>query len=146
MIVERCHAVHRIHGSQHAIKPENLREKRMTHDRMQHRGRIGKPRGFDDDALQRLDAAGLQPVDEIGQRIDQFTAHCAAQTPVSQLDHALARLLDQQMVNAHLAELVDNDCCIAERRIFQKPVEQRRLAGAKKAGQHGNGNGIRHIS
>ena len=100
----------------------------MPHDRMQHRRRIGEPGGFDDDALQRLDAPGLEPVDQVGQRIHQLAAHRAAQAAVGKLDHALARLLNQQMINADLAELVDDDRRIAQRRIFQKPVEKRRLA------------------
>ena len=82
------------------------------------------------------DPAGLQPVDEIGQRVDQFAAHRAAQAAVRQLDDAVGRLLDQQMVDRHVAELVDDDGGVGQRRVLEQPVEQRRLAGAEKAGQH----------
>ena len=90
--------------------------------------------------LQPCDAAGLQPVDQIGQRVDQFAAHRAAQAAVGQLDDAVGRLLDQQMVDRHVAELVDDDGGVGERRILEQPVEQRRLAGAEEAGEHRDGD------
>ena len=82
------------------------------------------------------DPAGLQAVDQIGQRVDQVAAHRAAEAAVGELDDAVRRLLDQQMVDRDVAELVDDDGRVGERRILQQPVEQRRLAGAEEAGQH----------
>ncbi len=90
--------------------------------------------------LQAGDAARLQPVDQIGQRIDQFAAHRAAQAAVGKLDHAIGRLLHQQMVDGDIAELVDDDGRVGKRRILQQPVEQRRLAGTQKTGEHRNGD------
>ena len=90
--------------------------------------------------LEPRDAAGLQPVDQVGQRVDEFAAHRAAEAAVGKLDHAVGRLLDQQMVDRHIAELVDDDGRVGQRRILEQPVEQRRLAGAEKAGQHRDGN------
>jgi hypothetical protein len=46
-------------------------------------------------------------------------------------------MLDQQMVDPDLAELVDDDGRLRERRILQQSVEQRGLAGAEEPGQHG---------
>ncbi len=46
-------------------------------------------------------------------------------------------MLDQQVVEADLAELVDDDGGVGERGIVQQAVEQRGLAGAEKAGEHG---------
>src|SRR3982075_381587 len=40
------------------------------------------------------------------------------------------------MVEADLAELVDQHGGVGERRVIEHPVEQRGLAGAEKAGQH----------
>ncbi len=45
--------------------------------------------------------------------------------------------LDQQVVEADLAELVDDDGGVGERRVGDQAVEQRGLAGAEEAGQHG---------
>ncbi len=49
---------------------------------------------------------------------------------------AVADMLDQEMIEADLAELVDDDGGLGERRIAQQPVEQRGLAGTEKAGEH----------
>ena len=46
-----------------------------------------------------LDPARLHPVHEVGQRIDQFAAHGAAETAVGQFDDAVARRLDQQVID-----------------------------------------------
>src|SRR5258705_3576054 len=40
------------------------------------------------------------------------------------------------MVDADLAEPVDQHSGVGERRVLEQPVEQRGLAGAEKAGQH----------
>ena len=82
------------------------------------------------------DAAGLQPIDQIGERVDEIAAHRAAEAAVGKLDDPVGRTLDQQMVDRDVAELVDDDGRIGERRVLEQPVEQRRLAGAEKTGQH----------
>src|SRR5262245_25655807 len=46
------------------------------------------------------------------------------------------------MVEPDLAELVDDDDGAGERFVLQQAVEQRGLAGAEEAGQHGEGNGL----
>src|SRR5215813_8629130 len=40
------------------------------------------------------------------------------------------------MIEAHLAEFVDQDCRIRELRCRKKPLQQRRLPAAEKAGDH----------
>ena len=72
-----------------AVQPESVHQRRMGHDRLQHGRRIGKAGGFDDDARQPGDPAGLQPVDEVGQRIDKVAAHRAAEAAVGKLDDAV---------------------------------------------------------
>ena len=46
------------------------------------------------------------------------------------------------MVEADLAELVDDDGGVGERRVVHQAVEQRGLAGAEEAGQHGERDGF----
>ena len=57
--------------------------------------------------------------------------------PRLQQHHVVADIFDQQMVERDLAELVDDDGGLGERRILQQCVEQRGLAGAEEAGEHG---------
>jgi hypothetical protein len=45
------------------------------------------------------------------------------------------------MVEADLAELVDDDRRLGKRRVLDQPVEQAGLAGAEKPGQHREGKG-----
>ena len=48
-------------------------------------------------------------LEEIEQRIDQFAADGAAQAARGHLDDIVVGLLDQQMIDADFAELVDDD-------------------------------------
>ena len=141
MRVERGICIDRVDQRDDAVEPVGLDQRRMSHDRLQHRRRIGEPGGLDDDAAQSCDAAALQPVDQVGERIDEIAAHRAAKAAVGKLDDAVGRLLDQQMVDRHVAKLIDDDGRVGECGIPEQPVEQRRLAGAEKAGQHRDGNG-----
>ena len=45
--------------------------------------------------------------------------------------------------SADVAEFVDDDGGLGQRRVFQQPVEQRGLAGAEKAGEHGQRDRLR---
>src|SRR5512139_961274 len=47
------------------------------------------------------------------------------------------------MIERDVAEFVDDDRGLAQRLILEQAVEQRRLAGAEEAGEHGQGNWIR---
>ncbi len=142
MCVERRRAVDRIHHRDHAIEPVAQQQIGMRHGRVQHRGRIGQAGGFQQHAPERA-----APVVEIAQQslesVDQVAAHGAAQASRLQQHHVVADIFDEEMVERHLAELVDDDGGIRQRGIFQQPVEQGGLAGAEKAGEHGQRNGRR---
>ena len=110
----------------------------MRHGGVQHRRRIGEAGGFQQHA-----AEAAAPVVEIAQqrlqRVDQIAAHGAAQAARLQQHHVVADIFHQQVVEADLAEFVDDDGGVGERRLFEQAVEQRGLAGAEKAGEHGRG-------
>ena len=63
MGVERRCAVDGVDQTDDAVESESLGEDRMPHHRLKHGYRIGKAGRFDDDTLQRGDAARLHPVD-----------------------------------------------------------------------------------
>ena len=50
--------------------------------------------------------------------VDQVAAHGAAQAAGREQHHAVLDVLDQQMVEADLAELVDDDGGLGQRRIL----------------------------
>ena len=107
---------------------------------MQHRRRIGQAGRLDHRAGE-IGHPPLDPVDEqIGQRVDDVAAHRAAQAAAVQQYDILGRAFDQQVVEADLAELVDDDRGRRHAGLLQHVVQQRRLAAAEKPGQHRHRN------
>src|SRR5262249_39782761 len=61
-------------------------------------------------------------------------------------DHAVLDALHQEVIEAHLAELVDHHRRVGECGILEQAVEQRGLAGAEEAGEHVQRDGCRRPS
>ena len=78
--------------------------------------------------------AGVAPVEEIVQRIDEIAAQRAAQAAGIERDDFARDPLVQQMIEADLAPFVDDDEAVGQRRRAEHAVDQARLAGAKEAG------------
>ena len=102
---------------------------------LRHRRGIGEARGLDDDGVE-LALAPHQTLDDA----DEVAAHGAADAAVVHLEHFLVGADDQLVVDADLAELVDDHGVFLAVRLGQDAVEQRGLAGAEIAGQHGDGD------
>ena len=75
---------------------------------MQDRRRIGEAGGLDDHALERQDAVVVALAQQVLERRDQIAAHGAAQAAGGEQHHALVDFFHQQMIEADLAELVDD--------------------------------------
>ena len=118
MRVEGRGAVHRIDDGDDAVKGVAQREIRMIEHRVQDRRRIGEARRLDDDALERRDAAVVALAQEILERRDEVAAHGAAEASGGEQDHGVVDGLDKQMIEADLAELVDDDDRVGESRIL----------------------------
>ena len=108
----------------------------MHHGGVEHRRGIGEAGGLDDHPGEG-GAAIVEIAQQPLQRLDEVAAERAAQASGGQQHDIFVDLLDQQVIEADLAELVDDDRGVGERGIAQQAIEQRRLAGAEKAGQHG---------
>ena len=97
--------------------------------------------------FQQHAAEGAASVVEIAQqnlqRVDQIAAHGAAQAAALQQYHIVADIFHQQVVERDVAKFVDDDGGLAQRLVLEQAVEQRGLAGAEKAGEHGERNGLR---
>ena len=102
---------------------------------LRHRRRIGEPGGLDDDGVE-LALAPHQAVEDA----HQVAAHGAADAAVVHLEHFLVGADDEVVVDADLAEFVDDDGVFLAVRLGQDAVEQGGLAGAEIAGQHGDGD------
>jgi len=70
----------------------------------------------------------------------QIAAHRAADAAIVHLEDFFVGADDQIIVDADLAELVDDHGVFLAVRLGQDAVEQGGLAGAEIAGQHGDGD------
>ena len=102
---------------------------------LRHRRGVGEAGGFDDDGVE-LAFSSHEPVDDA----HQVAAHGAADAAVVHLEDFLVGVDHQLVVDADLAEFVDDDGVFLAVRLGQDAVEQRGLAGAEIAGEHGDGD------
>ena len=135
VLVERCGAVDGVDHRDDAVEPVAHRQVGMRHRGLQHRRRVGEPGRLQDHAAEAR-AAVVEITQKLLQRVDQVAAKRAAQTTALQQDDTVPNLPNQQMVEADLAEFIDDDGGLGERRVADQAVEQRGLAGAEEAGQH----------
>src|SRR5215831_3289736 len=108
-------------------------------ERLRHRRGVREPRGLDDDGVE-LTLPAHQPVDDA----HEVAAHGAADAAVVHLEDFFVGADDEIVVDADLAEFVDNDGVLLPVRLRQNAVEQRGLAGAEIAGKHGDGDLVGH--
>jgi hypothetical protein len=88
----------------HGVEPCVLLHVLVDEEGLRHRRRIGEARGLDDDGVE-LALALHQAFDDA----DQVAAHGAADAAVVHLEHFFVGADDQVVVDADLAELVDDD-------------------------------------
>ncbi|ENN87451.1 hypothetical protein RHSP_28281 [Rhizobium freirei PRF 81] len=99
--------------------------------------RIGKARRFDDDAVKAAGTAH-QALDHA----DEVAANRAADAAIVHFVDFFVRLDDEVVVDADLAEFVDDDGVFLAMVFGKDTVEQRRLSGTEIAGENGDGNGL----
>ncbi len=104
-----------------------------------HRTRIGQAGGLHDDRIERLLARRLS-LHQARDHPDQVAAHRAADAAVVHLEHFLVGADHQVVVDADLAELVDDHGVALAVVLGEDPVQQGGLARAEVAGQHGDGD------
>ncbi|MPN25598.1 hypothetical protein SDC9_173010 [bioreactor metagenome] len=108
---------------------------------MDDRCRVGQAGGFDQHAPELPLAAPREAPVNVAQGFDQITADGAAQATAAHLHHQVfGAVRDQQVVERHFAELVDDDQRVGHLRLAHQVVEHGGLAAAQEAGQQGDGN------
>src|SRR5262249_52073926 len=108
-------------------------------DRLRDRRGVGEAGGLADDGVE-LALPAHQPVDDA----DEVAAHGAADAAVVHLEHLFVRTDDEVVVDADLAEFVDDDGVFLAVRLGQDAVEEDGLAGAEVAGRHCHGDLVGH--
>jgi hypothetical protein len=106
---------------------------------LRHGGGIGEAGRFHDDAVELVGALH-EPCDDA----HQIAAHGAADAAVVHLEDFLVRADDEIVVDVGFAEFVDDDRVFPAVVLGEDAVEERGLAGAQIAGQHGDGN-LAHV-
>src|SRR5205085_6534207 len=97
-------------------------------------GWIGEAGGFDQDGVELVLA-----LHQTRKNADQIAAHGAADAAVVHLEDFFVGVDDEIVVDADLAELVDDDGVFLAVLLAQYPIQKRGLAGAQIAGQYGYG-------
>src|SRR4029077_3662037 len=100
--------------------------------------RIGGAARLDDHALEARDLAARAAAVEVGERLVERAGVRAAKAPGVEQHDVVGGLRDQDVVQADLAELVDDHRGVGEGGVLQSPVEQRRLAAAEETGEQKN--------
>ena len=140
MFFELAGGVGHVDGSDHAVATIAVGNEGLFHQGMNHRCRVGQAGSFEQHPIdgRNLLAEGLheQPLE----RRHQIALHAAAHATAIEHDQGFIDLLDQMVVDADVAQLVDQHRHPLGAGVAQQVVEHSRFAGAEKAGQHGHRN------
>ena len=113
---------------------EFLAERAVAGEGLQQRAGIGEAAGFDDDALKARHHAARPVGEQRAQRLLQVAAHRAAQATITEQHGRVARRAQQRVVDADFAVFVDDERGVGALGGIEQRADQRRLAGAEKAG------------
>ena len=86
-----------------------VRDPRIDDERVQDRPGIGEPGRLQDDARERRHLAGVASAKDIMQAVNQIASKAAAQTTGGHKHDVVSDLFIEQMIEADLAEFVDDD-------------------------------------
>src|SRR5262245_52812077 len=101
---------------------------------------VGEPRRFDDQARECRHLAAVAPSTEVAERGREIVALRAAQTATLEDEGRLVDPDEELVVDAHLAELVDQHREALTAGRAEQAVEERRLAAAEESGDEGRRN------
>ncbi len=135
---QRVGAVHGVDRRHHAAQHQAAGDSQVGHQGLQDRRGIREPAGFDDDAIELGKRAAVAAAEHVRERFCQVVADLAAQASGLQLDETVVAGLDELVIEADLAEFVDEDGGARELGPAQQMGQQGRLAAAEKAGQDRN--------
>ena len=100
----RCGEPFGVGDRHHCVEPRRLLHVLVDEEGLRHRRRVGEAGRLDDDGVEPA-LALHQPFDDA----DEVAAHGAADAAVVHLEHFLVGADDQFVVDADLAEFVDDD-------------------------------------
>ena len=137
--VERNASGRRGHARGDAGKRHAFRERGVGDEERLDRGRVREPARLDEDAGEGRARPRRPPRDEIAEGTGEVSADRAAQAAPRELHHRVVGGLDEQVVDADRAELVDDDRGVAKPLRVEQAVEERRLAASEEPGEDEDG-------
>ena len=137
MATERRGSVQRINDRNHAVDRVLPHDVAIGHQCMQYRRRIGEAGCFDQDPIV-ADLARFTAALQVQQCRDEIAADRTAQAAGSERQQCLVAAGDEFVVEADLAEFVDDDRGAGEGRVAQDTPDERGLAAAEKACDDGD--------
>ena len=129
----------RIRDRHHRVELRGSPDIRVDEESLGDGRRVGKPGRLDDDGVE-LSLALHQPLDDA----DEIAAHGAADAAIVHLEDFLVGADHELVVDADLAELIDDDREFSPVLLGEDAVEQGGLAGAEIAGEDGDGDFVGH--
>ncbi len=143
MAIERRGSVQRINDRNHAIDRVLPHDVAIGHQCMQDRRRIGEAGCFDQHPIV-ADLARFTAALQVEQRRDEVAADRTAQAAGGERQQCFVAAGDEFVVEADLAELVDDDGGAGEGRVAQDTRDERGLAAAEEPCDDGDRNhGVR---
>ena len=118
------------------VEMGNLRTSSSMKKVLGDRDGVGDAGGLHQDGIEAAAALG-----EVLNDADQVASHGAADAAVVHLEYFLVGIDHEVVVDADLAELVDDDGIALAMVLGEDTVEQRRLAGTEVASEDGDGDG-----
>lgn len=141
LAVELVHGVDGVDDGDDAVEAVMGGGEGVAHEGLQDGGRVGEAGGLDDDAA---DLAGGDAGLQVLQGADEVAADGAAEAAGVEEDGGVVEGFDEEVVEADLAELVDEDGGVGEVWLFEEVVEEGRFSGAEEAGEYDKGDQVSH--
>jgi hypothetical protein len=132
--------VNRVHGGDDVAQPELPPQHQVGGHGGEKRRRVGEFRRLHDHPAERRQVATLAVRVQAAQGAAQVAAQGAADAAARQQHGRFVEAPDQEVVEPHLAELVDEYGRVGERRAAQDVAQHRRLAAAQEPGEDINRN------
>jgi hypothetical protein len=133
LAVEMAHAVDCVDRRHHEAEPVVMAQRRLCRDGGEDRQRVGKARAFDHEPPVNRDFAPRAPRVQRLDRIGELPSDRATQAARLQQHRVFVDPPDELVVEADLAEFVDQDRRVGERGRAQHALKQRRLARPEEA-------------
>ena len=136
-------AVHAVGKRDHRLQLVERGDVAVGEQDLDHRHRVGEAGHLDQHKIE-IEVGSRVALDvKVEQAGGDFLVHMAAQAAAVDHAHAVARRLDQHVVDADFAEFVDDHRGAREGVRLEQAIDQRGLAAAEKAGDQEDRNAWR---